>query len=639
MLATSGNELRLWNLNDSSSSSLEIVREFSASNRFAIKCGDSIQIASCSDKSGISLINLDNYSKDLTTESTRIDLKETQFAKCCSFDSSGRNLVVGYATGAIDVFDFKSQTQKRKSFNMHAAAPAMDHDGGAAGGQVSFGINCIGWSKNDRYIATGNSNGTIILFNTVLTQMLKPWSFSYSTTKSSSSSSQVTTTTAAAAVTALNYSSLNASLLAAAYDQGSVTIWDANKEQITLHHRSHELAATCVSLSPVSAILMVSAGLDGQVILYDLKSKKPIKHIPVAKSGVSSLDFNRDGATLCVGCIDGQVQIFDLRAEQMFKSFKAHDSSVNCCKFLQKSLTPLLTPQSVVSSSSSSSSSCYEQSLASSSSLRDQSSHLGASNGGFYSPLSLPPSTTAGPTSTSTTTTIKKSNSYSNSNLAALTIVNSNVTNFDMFSPEKLPSNKTNSDSGSESFILHKRPAQDSTSNLIINGQTTSVSSIMPPQREDQRKDLNDFVIQQVKSSTTIKQTLVSNDKAAAANGLYSPIANSTNITQTQPVTATATVATATAANSTCTNLLDLSSSQQLKDLIRLEVQRVQWNMEDNHDRIMSESYKFKCEMLKEFIELKSELTASIRDHSINESLIAEILKLKEQNKRLKKLF
>jgi hypothetical protein len=54
---------------------------------------------------------------------------------------------------------------------------------------------------------------------------------------------------------------------------------------------------------------------------------------------------------------------------------------------------------------------------------------------------------------------------------------------------------------------------------------------------------------------------------------------------------------------------------------------------------MMSENFKFKAELIKEFISLKNEMHVAINSCSINQELLTEISKLKEENKRLKKLF
>ena len=270
------------------------------------------QLASVVDNDAINLLNLESGSQ--------LELKDTFNSKCCSFDSTGRHLVVGNSNGIIDIFDFKSQTQKRKQYKLQPEYSGLS----------PLTVNCISWSKNDRYISTGNSNGSIILFNTVLTQMSKPWNFTPFKQERSSQALSIIS------VTAINYSSLNTSILGAAYDEGSVALWDANKELMSGAYKTHNLPCTSLTLSPVSQILMVSAGIDGLIVLYDLNSKKSIKTIEASKTGITSLDLYKNGYTLCVGSLDGHVHMFDLRhCDESYKSFKAHDTSVNCIKFLQ----------------------------------------------------------------------------------------------------------------------------------------------------------------------------------------------------------------------------------------------------------------------------------------------------------------
>ena len=81
--------------------------------------------------------------------------------------------------------------------------------------------------------------------------------------------------------------------------------------------------------------------------------------------------------------------------------------------------------------------------------------------------------------------------------------------------------------------------------------------------------------------------------------------------------------------------------------------------VDELRDELMNENYKFKAEMLKEFMRtqvsvdknlslslsphfyylFKQQIHDSFKASSVNESLVEEIIRLKEENKRLKKLF
>ena len=248
-----------------------------------------------------------------------VELRDTLDSKCCAYDSIGR-LVVGNSHGMIEIFDFKSQTQKRKTYKIH---PESQN-----GGQ-NVAVNWIGWSKNDRYIATGNSDGSIVLFNSVMNQMNKPLFYkAYGQTQTLPLKNM--------SVTAMSYSTFNPASLGAAYDEGSVAVFDTNKESVSISYKAHNLPCSTIALSPVSGMLMVSGGVDGLIALYDVNQKRPLKLIEASKNGIASIEFFKNGYLLCVGTLNGQIQVIDLRNDQQaYNSFQAHGTSVNCIKTLQ----------------------------------------------------------------------------------------------------------------------------------------------------------------------------------------------------------------------------------------------------------------------------------------------------------------
>ena len=54
---------------------------------------------------------------------------------------------------------------------------------------------------------------------------------------------------------------------------------------------------------------------------------------------------------------------------------------------------------------------------------------------------------------------------------------------------------------------------------------------------------------------------------------------------------------------------------------------------------MMSENFKFKAEMIREFMEMRRCIEESFKAASINDALVAEIQHLREENKRLKKTY
>ena len=166
-------------------------------------------------------------------------------SKCCSYDTAGRNLAVGNTNGFMDLYDCRSQySLKKKSWRLGSAS-----------------INCICWSKNDRYIAAGDVNGSISVFNYALSSCAKPLI-------------RPPTSGTSTMVTSLQYTPKTASNLAAAYDDGTVILWDTTKESTFGVFKNHTGPSTAIAISPLNTMLMVSAGLDKQIVIYDITARR-----------------------------------------------------------------------------------------------------------------------------------------------------------------------------------------------------------------------------------------------------------------------------------------------------------------------------------------------------------------------------
>lgn len=66
--------------------------------------------------------------------------------------------------------------------------------------------------------------------------------------------------------------------MAAAFNSGSVAAWNThskgNSSLVVEFTGAHQSPVTTVALSPITDILMVSGGLDKNIILYDCPKKK-----------------------------------------------------------------------------------------------------------------------------------------------------------------------------------------------------------------------------------------------------------------------------------------------------------------------------------------------------------------------------
>lgn len=71
---------------------------------------------------------------------------------------------------------------------------------------------------------------------------------------------------------------------------------------------------------------------------------------------------------------------------------------------------------------------------------------------------------------------------------------------------------------------------------------------------------------------------------------------------------------------------------EQIKEVVKDEI-------EDFRDELMSENFRFKAEILREFMQMRVDMKKYFEIYSPNEELLAEIAQLREENRRLKKLF
>lgn len=157
-------------------------------------------------------------------------------------------------------------------------------------------------------------------------------------------------------------SSVKTSLMAAAFNSGTVAAWNThsnkgNSSPVVEFSAAHQSPATAVALSPVTDILMVSGGLDKNVVLYDFPKKRSIlqlhflhlimyycififkltnlylnrilKKIEV-DSPVSAIEFYPDGTSLVVGTTRGKILMYDLRSiSTPVQSIMAHSTSIS----------------------------------------------------------------------------------------------------------------------------------------------------------------------------------------------------------------------------------------------------------------------------------------------------------------------
>ncbi|KAK1166731.1 hypothetical protein AOXY_G11311 [Acipenser oxyrinchus oxyrinchus] len=295
-LVSSGDDIKIWN-----SSSMTVVDQFnphatthpvsrvcwSSNNilhtlRHACASGDKIVVSSCK-----------------SSPVPVLDLAEGKRQTCVNLNSTSQFIVSGGLDNTVNIWDLKSKKLHRS---------LKDH---------KDVVTCVSFNGNDSYIASGSTSGEIILHS--ITTNLSSTPFGHGSTQP---------------IQDLRYSSVKKSLMGSVSDSGTVVLWDANtqKPQHTFES-AHKAPACGLCFSPANELLFVTVGLDKRIICYDTSSKKVLRGM-VAESPLTAIDFMPDGAVLAVGSSRGKIYLYDLRMlTSPVKTVSAHKTSVQCLKF------------------------------------------------------------------------------------------------------------------------------------------------------------------------------------------------------------------------------------------------------------------------------------------------------------------
>ncbi|NWZ77188.1 NEDD1 protein, partial [Poecile atricapillus] len=291
--ASSGDDVKIWD-----SSSFSVVEQFNPhtpSHPVSSLCwASNNRYLATASAAGDKIVVSSSKSKPVPLFEIAEGAKQT----CVSLNSSSSYLVSGGLDNTVNIWDLKSRKIYR-SLKEHKDE-----------------VTCVAYNWNDGYVVSGSLSGQIILHS--VTTNLSSSPFGYGSRQP---------------VRHLKYSSFKKSLLGTVSDSGNVTLWDVNSQN-PYHNfeNTHKAPASEICFSPVNKLLLVTVGLDKRIILYDTLSKKLLTTI-VADFPLTTVDFMPDGTTLAIGCSRGKICQYDLRQlTSPVKAVAAHKGCVKCIR-------------------------------------------------------------------------------------------------------------------------------------------------------------------------------------------------------------------------------------------------------------------------------------------------------------------
>uniref|UniRef100_A0A3B4Z054 NEDD1 gamma-tubulin ring complex targeting factor n=1 Tax=Stegastes partitus TaxID=144197 RepID=A0A3B4Z054_9TELE len=178
-------------------------------------------------------------------------------------------------------------------------------------------VTCVSFNANDSYVASGSTSGDLVLHS--LTTNLSSKAFGHGTNQP---------------IHDLRLSMVKRSLLGSVSDSGTVVLWDSNtQKELHVFDSAHKAPGSGLAFSPTSDLLVVSVGLDKKIVCYDTASKILLRSIRV-DSPLTAVDFTLDGTGLVVGSTQGKIYQYDLRnSSAPTRITVAHKTSVTCLRF------------------------------------------------------------------------------------------------------------------------------------------------------------------------------------------------------------------------------------------------------------------------------------------------------------------
>ena len=122
----------------------------------------------------------------------------------------------------------------------------------------------------------------------------------------------------------IKFNPFNDNEIASCSDDGTVKIWsipndglkiDTYQWKVDLH--GHQRRVDYIEWHPTAENLILSAGFDHQVILWNVEKAEPIKIYRCHPDAIQSITWNRNGSLFATTCKDKHIRVIEARTGRM----------------------------------------------------------------------------------------------------------------------------------------------------------------------------------------------------------------------------------------------------------------------------------------------------------------------------------
>nr|MDZ8047534.1 WD40 repeat domain-containing protein [Nostoc sp. DedQUE02] len=174
-------------------------------------------------------------------------------------------------------------------------------------------VNCLAFSPDGNFIASGSSDSTICLWN-IIGNPTAQFLLGHEQE-----------------VNCLAFSPDGKFIVSGSID-GILCLWDLQGNLITQQWQGHEEGVIAIAFSSNSDSI-VSVGFDGTVCLWDLQGNAITQPWRGHKEGVISVAFSANGDSIISVGFDGTVCLWDLQGNAITQPWHKHEAKIICVAF------------------------------------------------------------------------------------------------------------------------------------------------------------------------------------------------------------------------------------------------------------------------------------------------------------------